>query len=50
MAADYLIEYYKYLGFEPFDREKYTQMVPLINSQLTEGSVSIGENKYNLLD
>ena len=49
-AADYLIEYYKSLGFEPYDGENYTQMVPLINSQLTEGSVSIGENNYNLLD
>ncbi len=50
MAADYLIEYYKSLGFEPYDGENYTQMVPLINSQLTKGSVSIGENNYNLLD
>ena len=50
MAADYLIEYYKSLGFEPYDGENYTQMVPLINSQLTEGSVSIKENNYNLLD
>ena len=49
-AADYLVEYYKSLGFEPYDGENYTQMVPLINSQLSEGVINVGEKDYKLLD
>ncbi|MBM55269.1 MAG: ribose 5-phosphate isomerase B [Euryarchaeota archaeon] len=49
-AADYLIEYYKSLGFEPYDGENYTQMVPLINSQLSEGVITVDEEDYKLLD
>ena len=49
-AAEYLIDYYKSLGFEPYDGEKYTQMVPLINSQIIGGTITVGEDELNLLD
>lgn len=49
-AADYLIEYYKSLGFDPYNGEDYTQMVPLINSQIIGGTIEVGENELNLLD
>ena len=49
-AADYLIEYYKSLGFDPYNGEDYTQMVPLINSQIIGGTIEVGGNELNLLD
>lgn len=49
-AADYLIEYYKSLGFAPYDGDNYTQMVPLINSQLVGGTINIGEDELILFD
>ena len=49
-AAEYLIDYYKSLGFKPYDGEKYTQMVPLINSQIIGGTITVGEDELNLLD
>ena len=50
MAADYLVDYYSSLGFEPYDGENYTQMVPLINSQITGGTITVGESQLNILD
>ena len=50
MAADYLVNYYSSLGFEPYDGENYTQMVPLINSQVTGGTITVGESQLNILD
>ena len=50
MAADYLVDYYSSLGFEPYDGENYTQMVPLINSQVTGGTITVGESQLNILD
>ena len=49
-AAEYLIDYYRSLGFEPHDGESFTQMVPLINSQVVGGTISVGESELNLLD
>ena len=50
MAADYLVDYYSSLGFEPYDGDNYTQTVPLINYQVTGGTITVGENQLNILD
>ncbi|MBM71262.1 MAG: peptidase M28 [Crocinitomicaceae bacterium] len=49
-AAQYLIDYYKSLGFEPYNGKDYTQMVPLINSQVVSGRIIVGDSQLNLLD
>lgn len=49
-AAKYLVEYYKNQGFLPHDGEKYTQMVPLINTQISGGLIVVNQTQINLLD
>ena len=50
MAAEYLVEYYKNLGFQPYDGENYTQMVPLVNNQITGGNIWVDQEELSLLD
>ena len=49
-AADYLVDQYKKMGFEPYNGHNYKQKVPLVNSQLQDGFISVGDNSYKLLD
>lgn len=49
-AADFLIEQYKKMGFEPYNGHSYKQKVPLINYQLQDGTITVGEESYALLE
>lgn len=50
MAADYLVKNYEKMGFLPYNGHSFLQKVPLVNSQLKDGTISVGDNSYKLLD
>ena len=48
-AADYLVDQYKKMGFKPYNGHNYKQKVPLVNSQLNDGTITVGKENYQLL-
>jgi RpiB/LacA/LacB family sugar-phosphate isomerase len=49
-TADFLVDQYKKMGFEPYNSHNYKQKVPLVNSQLQDGVISVGDDSYKLLE
>ena len=50
LTAAYLESYYINLGFKPYNGISYTQPVPMINSQINGGTVSVGKNQHEIID
>ena len=49
-AAAYLEAYYESKGFEPCNNGSFFQMVPLVNSQITGGTLNVGDDTLALVD
>jgi len=50
LTALYLENYYIKLGFEPYDGKSYTQDVPMLNSQIQGGAMSVAGLELNIVD
>ena len=49
-SCRFLVDQYKKMGFEPYNGHSYKQKVPLENSQLQDGVISVGDDSYKLLN
>ena len=49
-AAAYLEAYYSSLGFEPCNDSSFFQMVPLVNAQISGGSLTVGQETLTLAE
>jgi RpiB/LacA/LacB family sugar-phosphate isomerase len=50
LAAQYLEKHYSKLGFKPYDGQSFTQNVPLINSQIKAGIMSVVGEELKMVD
>ena len=48
-SCRFLVDQYEN-GFEPYNGHSYKQKVPLENSQLQDGVISVGDDSYKLLE